>query len=87
MDVAAAKSRMRELFIMDGSDRYSEVDKLKTHTPAAYQKIYAQNFNRDPKECVKRSINLWIGLIETKQNKKGAIAQARNGTATGKTLE
>src|SRR6267378_197904 len=85
MDVAAAKSRMRELFIMDGSDRYSEVDKLKTHTPAAYQKIYAQNFNRDPKEVREAFDKLMDGLIETKQNKPSL--KRVNGTATVKQLE
>lgn len=45
------------------------VDRLRTHTPAAYQKLYAQAFGKDPKDVREAFDQLMNGLIETKQNK------------------
>lgn len=43
--------------------------KLKTHTVAAYQKIYAQAFDTKPEDVREAFDKLMDGLIETKQNK------------------
>jgi hypothetical protein len=72
-DIETAKSRMCEL---DPSVS-DALNKLKTHTPPNYLKVYATFYNRDPKDCKEAFDKLMNGQIVTTQN-KSSLKRVKN---------
>jgi Protein of unknown function (DUF2800) len=54
---------------MESGAKESDFTKIKTHTVAAYQKLYARLHGKRPEEVREAFDKLMDGLVETKQNK------------------
>lgn len=75
---------MHRLFMEPGVTE-KHFAKLKTHTVAAYQKIYAEIYGKKVNDVREAFDKLMYGVIEVKQNKPSL--KRVNGTATVKQLE